>query len=119
MAERQIQFSLESERFQATLNNFSNGFSLQHEFKTKGVSLSQSLLIWRGEPRTWLLADFESERMYDIEEVGDTAENQRVEVSEQSTEAEQPVTLTGTAAILSRLQSVYQGTDPGQSHIKK
>ena len=45
--------------------------------------------------------------------VGDTAENQRVEVSEQSTEAEQPFTLMNTETILLQLQSVYQGTDQG------
>ena len=116
MAERQIQFNLDWERFQTTLNQLSssNGFSLQHEFKTKGSSLSQSLLTWQGESgNTWLLADFENKKTYDIEVVGDTAENQRVEVSEQSTKAEQPFTLTNAETILLQLQSVYQGTDQG------
>ena len=116
MAERHIQFNLDWERFQTALSHLSssNGFSLQHEFKTKGSSLSQSLLTWQGESgNTWLLADFENQKTYDIEMVGDTAENQRVEVSEQSTEAEQPFTLTNTETILLQLQSVYQGTDQG------
>ena len=116
MAERHIQFNLDWERFQTALSQLSssNGFSLQHEFKTKGSSLSQSLLTWQGESgNTWLLADFENKKTYDIEVVGDTAENQRVEVSEQSTEAEQPFALTNAETILLQLQSVYQGTDQG------
>ena len=116
MAERQIQFNLDWERFQTALSQLSssNSFNLQHEFKTKGSSLSQSLLTWQGESgNTWLLADFENKKTYDIEVVGDTVENQRVVVSEQSTEAEQPFTLTNTETILLQLQSVYQGTDQG------
>ena len=116
MAERQIQFNLDWERFQTALSQLSssNSFNLQHEFKTKGSSLSQSLLTWQEESgNTWLLADFENKKTYDIEVVGDTVENQRVVVSEQSTEAEQPFTLTNTETILSQLQSVYQGTDQG------
>ena len=118
MAEGQILFSLDSERFQAAWGSLSssypNGFSLQQEFKIKGVPLSQSLLIWREESgHTWLLADFENKKSYDIEEIEDTDGNRRVEVSEQSTETEQPVTLTDNHAILSRLQSNPQGTDQG------
>ena len=116
MAEGQMLFSLDSERFRAALSQLSssNSFNLQHEFKTKGSSLSQSLLTWQGESgNTWLLADFENKKTYDIEVVGDTVENQRVVVSEQSTEAEQPFTLTNTETILLQLQSVYQGTDQG------
>ena len=118
MAEGQILFSLDSERFRAALSSLSssypNCFSLQYEFKTKGVPLSQSLLIWREESgHTWLLADFENKKSYDIEEIEDTDGNRRVEVSEQSTEAEQPATLTDNHAILSRLQSNPQGTDQG------
>ena len=118
MAEGQILFSLDPERFRIawdSLNlSYPNSSNLQREFRTKGISLSQSLLTWQGESgNTWLLADFENQKTYDIEVVGDTAENQRVEVSEQSTEAEQPFTLTNTETILLQLQSVYQGTDQG------
>ena len=115
MAERQIQFNLDWERFQTALSQLSssNSFNLQHEFKTKGSSLSQSLLTWQGESgNTWLLADFENKKTYDIEVVGDTVENQRVVVSEQSSEEQQPFTLTGTEVILSHLQAA-QGTDQG------
>ena len=118
MAEGQIRFSLDSDRFRAALSslrsNNSNGYNLQHEFKTNGISLSQSLLIWSGESgNTWLLADFENEETYNIEEVDDTVENQRVEISELPNEAEQPTSLRDTEAILSHLQSVYEGTDRG------
>ena len=116
MAERQIQFNLDWERFQTALSQLSssNSFNLQHEFKTKGSSLSQSLLTWQGESgNTWLLADFENKKTYDIEVVGDTAGNRTVIVQEQSSDVEQPFTLTDPEAILSRLQSVYQGTDQG------
>lgn len=116
MAEGQIQFNLDRERFQTALTQLSssNSFNLQHEFKTKGISLSQSLLTWQGElGNTWLLADFENKKTYDIEMVGDTAENRRVEVSEQSTDTEQPFTLTNAETILLQLQSVYRGTDQG------
>ena len=80
MAEGQILFSLDSERFQAAWGSLSssypNGFSLQQEFKIKGVPLSQSLLIWREESgHTWLLADFENKKSYDIEEIEDTDGN--------------------------------------------
>ena len=117
MAEGQMLFSLDSERFRAALSSLSskypNGFSLQQEFKIKGIPLSQSLLIWSGESRqTWLLADFENKKSYDIEEIEDTDGNRRVEVSERSSEAEQPITLEGTEVILDHLQRA-QGTDQG------
>ena len=115
MAERQIQFNLDWERFQTALSQLSssNSFNLQHEFKTKEVSLSQSLLIWEEEAgNTWLLADFENKKTYDIEEVEDTDGSRRVEVSERSSEAEQPITLEGTEVILDHLQRA-QGTDQG------
>ena len=44
MAEGQMLFSLDSERFRAALSSLSskypNGFSLQQEFKIKGIPLS-------------------------------------------------------------------------------
>ena len=110
-------FSLDLERFRtawSSLNSrYPNSFNLQHEFKTKGVSLSQSLLTWDEESGTHLLTDFENKRTYDIKTVEETAGNQRVEVWERSSEAEQPVTLTDNQAILSRLRSNPQGTDQG------
>ena len=116
MAEGQILFSLDAERFQIALNLLisrrPNCFNLQHVFKTKGVSLSQSLLTWGEGSGTWLLADFENQKTYDIERINGTGGNQTVEVSERPSEVEQPVTLTDTETILSRLQSA-QGTGQG------
>ena len=117
MAERKILFSLDWDRFQAILSSLSstypNAFILQNEFKTHGILLSQSLLIWNPESdRTWLLADFENEKSYNIEQVNDTAGNQRVDISELSDEAEQPITLTNAEVILAHLQTA-QGTDRG------
>ena len=111
MAEGKMPFSLDLARFQEVWNP--PGFNLQHEFKTKEVSLSQSLLIWEKESgKTWLLADFENKKTYDIERADDTEENQTVKVRERPSEAEQPVTLEGAEAILSHLQSA-RGTDQG------
>ena len=117
MAEGKMLFSLDLARFREVLSPLRSShpdcFSLQHEFKTKEVSLSQSLLIWEEESgKTWLLADFENKKTYDIERADDTEENQTVKVRERSSEAEQPVTLEGAEAILSRLQSA-RGTDQG------
>ena len=42
-------------------------FRLQHEFRERGESLSQSLLFWEEEPnRLWRLADFQNEKTYDL-----------------------------------------------------
>ena len=118
MAEGQILFNLNLERFRTALRSLSsnndNGYNLQSEFKKKGISLSQSLLIWQGESgNTWLLADFENEKAYNIEEVDNKVENGIAGIWELSNEVEQPVSLTDTNSILSHLQSVYQGTDQG------
>ena len=116
MAEGQILFSLDAEKFQIALNLLmsrqTNCFNLQNDFKTKGVSLSQSLLAWGEGSGIWLLADFESQKTYDIERINGTGGNQTVEVSERPSEVEQPVTLTDTETILSRLKSA-QGTGQG------
>ena len=117
MAERKKLFSLELERFREASEPLSsrhpNCFRLQHEFKSKKVSLSQSLLIWRGESgNTWLLADFENQKTYDIELVEGTDEIRTVDVWELTSQTEQPVNLTDTESILSRLLSA-QGTDQG------
>ena len=117
MAERKKLFSLELERFREASEPLSsqhpNCFRLQHEFKSKKVSLSQSLLIWRGDSgNTWLLADFANQKTYDIESVNIADGNQTVDVWELQSQAEQPVRLTDTDTILSHLQSV-EGTIHG------
>ena len=84
MAERNILFSLNYEQF-AEILNYESWFNLQREFKTKQVSLSQSLLIWTGESgSTWLLADFEGKTTYDIEQKTGTEGNVIVEIWESS-----------------------------------
>ena len=108
MAEGQVLFSLELVRFQGILNS-SNWSNLRYEFQTKGVSLSQSLLIWSEKPNnTWLLADFKNKKTYAINK----AENQTIEVWEGSSEANQLFTLEDTKAILSNLEHDC-GTDQG------
>ena len=112
MAEGQILFSLDPERFQEVVDQH-KWFDLQDEFKTRGVSLSQSLLIWEEESRsTWFLTDLENKKTYDIQLAEDSDQQPTMMVWEQSSEAEEPFALTGIEAILSRLQSA-QGTDQG------
>ncbi len=112
MAEGQVLFSLELDRFREALDS-SHWFRLQHEFETKSVTLSKSLLVWSEESgRTWLLTDFENKKTYDIKMVDDPAGNHTVDVSEQPSDAEHPFTLENTATILDRLRSA-QGTDQG------
>ena len=117
MAERKKLFSLELERFREASDPLSsqypNCLRLQHEFKAKKVSLSQSLLIWREQSgTTWLLADFANQKTYDIERIEGADGNLTVDVWELPNQADQPVSLTDTETILSRLQSV-QGTNHG------
>ena len=112
MAEEQRSFSVETDRFREAFNNH-KWFNLQYEFKTQGVSLSQSLLIWQGESGgTWLLADFENKKTYDIKGGDDADGNRTLEVSERPSEAEQPITLTDTKTIRSHLERA-QGTNQG------
>ena len=112
MAERKRLFSFDLARFREVLE--SPWLNLQHEFKSRGVSLSQSLLIWQEESGDWLLIDFENNKTYDIERVEDTDGNPtvRVWVWEQPSEGEQTVILEGTEAILDYLQRA-QGTEQG------
>ena len=111
MAEEKILFSIDSERFQAALQP--PWFNLQHQFRGQGVSLSHSLLIWRGASgNTRLLTDFENKKTYEIEEIEDINGNRSMEVSELPNEAEQSLNLTNTEDLSSTLQSM-QGTDLG------
>lgn len=117
MAERKKLFRLELERFREASNPLSaqhpNCFRLQHEFKSKKVSLSPSLLIWREQSGdSWLLADFEYQKTYEIDRVEGTDGNYNVDVLELPNQPDNPVNLTDTKAILLRLQSA-QGTDQG------
>ena len=118
MAERERLFNLNRARFEETVDQH-KWFNLQDEFKTRGVSLSQSLLIWEEESRrTWLLTDLENKKTYDIQLTEDSEQQPTMMVWEQPSEAEQPFALTDTEAILSRLQSA-QGTDQGFTDFLK
>lgn len=122
MAEGQLLFTLDYEQFNEILSH-QNWFNLQHEFERAGTPLSQSFLIWIGESgNTWLLADFETKKTYDIEREAEPAEpateaepekTARVEISEPSSQEEQLVELTDSQLILSRLQRSHRGTDDG------
>ena len=113
MAERNMLFSLNYEQF-AEILSYESWFNLQREFKTNQVSLSQSLLIWTGESGSmWLLADFEAKKTYDIEQKTGTEGNVMVEISESSSQEEQPPDLKSPATILPYLQRSPQGTRQG------
>ena len=122
MAEQQSLFTLNYEQFSEILSQ-QNWFNLQHEFETAGNSLSQSFLIWKAETgSTWMLADFETKKTYDIEREAkpaetatetEPAETARVEILGPSSQEEQLIELTDLQLILSRLQQSPQGTDKG------
>ena len=112
MAEKKRLFTLNPARYQEIWQ--SPWLDLQHEFKTREVLLSQSLLIWKQEESgTPLLTDFENEKTYEIQETVDIDEQPTREVWEQSSDPEQPLTVTDTEAILSFLKTSPQGTDQG------
>lgn len=112
MAEGKRLFDIGLTKIQEVLSH-QKWFNLQDDFKTQGISLSQSLLVWTKESENgWLLADFENKKTYDIDEADDAVLSQAVEVSERPSEAEQPVTLENAELILDHLKSA-QGTDRG------
>ena len=119
MQERNTQFSLDLEKFRDILSQ-QNWFKLQHDFRTKRVQLSQSLLIWNEEPgSTWSLVDFGNQKTYHIAHRQDTAGTSIVQVSDLSDGDEQLVPLDNSEAARSRLQrdpqtgQVPQGTHEG------
>lgn len=123
MQERDIQFSLDHNKFNGFLSaggNQNNWFALQHEFKAQRVPLSTSLLIWIEESeRRGLLADFGNQRTYYLERDSDEENNAIVQVLESTNEEEQLFTSQDTQTMLSHLrpnpQTGYgpQGTDEG------
>lgn len=79
MAQRELLFSWELESFKEIAEE-DNLLRLHREFEMRQHPLSESLLIWesRGAAGSWVLADFKSEKIYNI----DRANNQEMEVSE-------------------------------------
>ena len=114
--ERKMLFSLDGTR---THELFADDlFRLQHEFRERGVSLSQSLLIWKEEPnRVWLLADFQNEKTYDMQLLPDRIQPP-LQVWSPSTKGELLLTSTSTSAILSRLED-SKGTHEGGVDLLK
>ena len=116
MAERKRLFRLYPTRFREVWQP--PWLNLQHEFKTREVPLSQSLLIWEeelGTPESGipLLSDFENKKTYAIQEAEDPDGQPTMEVWEQSSETEKPFTAMDTEAFLSFLEPTPQGTDQG------
>ena len=81
MAQANLLFTWELESFQEIAEE-DNLLRLRREFGMRQHSLSERLLIWRsrGVAGSWVLADFKSEKIYNI----DRASNQEMEVSEAS-----------------------------------
>ena len=119
MPERKKLFRFELNRIREIFDR-RHWFNLIDEFNTRGVSLSQSLLLWEGtSANTWLIADCENRITYDIEHESDTAEKLILaEVWERPNETEQFFTITDTGTILERLKSA-QGTDQGFIDLHK
>ena len=123
MQEKNIEFSLDYDRFNGFLSGGSSQdqwFALRHEFKAQGVPLSESLLIWIEESgRNALLADFKNQMTYYLKRESDEENNPIVEISDSYDEIEQLFTPEDTETMLSRLelnpQTGYgpQGTDEG------
>ena len=112
MANKQRLFDLNPSRFQEIWQP--PWLNLQHEFKTKKVPLSQSLLIWEEELGTPelgmpLLSDFENKKTYAIQEAEDPDGQPMMEVWEKSSETEQPITLEAILDLLQRAQGTDQG----------
>ena len=113
MNEGKIQFILDYEQFNEILSQ-ENWFKLRHEFEMKGDFLSQSFLIWQGKSSyTWLLADFETEKTYDIKGNVETEKPDRLEVLESSTQREQLIKPEDPEKIFSFLGQSPKGTDEG------
>lgn len=112
MAERKKLFSLELDRYREIVDN-GRWFYLQGEFRAKGTSLSQSLLIWVGEAGdTWCIADFENKTTFDIQSAENRDGTPMIEVWDPSSEVGKLVTSTDEDEILPRLFTA-QGTDQG------
>ena len=115
--EKKMLFSLDGTRRNELFAN--ELFRLQHEFRERGVSLSQSLLIWEEEPnRVWLLADFQNKKTYDMQLLPDRIEPP-LQVWSPSIKGELLLTSTNNSAILSRLESPLKGTHEGGVDLLK
>ena len=93
-------------------------FLLQHEFRERGVSLSQSLLFWEEKPnRIWQLTDFQNEKTYELR-LRDTIPPP-LQVWSPSTMGEHLLTSTSTSTILSHLESSNWTHEGGVNLLKR
>ena len=91
---------------------------LQHEFRERGVSLSQSLLFWEEKPnRIWQLTDFQKEKTYELR-LRDTIPPP-LQVWSPSTMGEHLLTSTSTSTILSHLESSNWTHEGGVDLLKR
>ncbi len=119
MNERKMLFTLDYEQFNEAVSQ-QNLYNLQNEFKTQQEFLSQSLLIWKDESEpTWILADFGTEKTYDIARVTESDEPPIVQIWEPSSQTEQLSDLKDPEAILAHFQKITQGTHEGQIDFLK
>ena len=111
MAEDGKLFYMGTERFGEILD--SPDFILQNDFKSSGVLLSRSLLMWENGFESWLLGDFGHKKTYQIRwtEVGPDAER-AIEIWEEPSGRDSADTIEDTDEILSHLPSA-RGTDEG------
>ena len=93
-------------------------FLLQHEFRERGVSLSQSLLFWEEKPnRIWQLTDFQKEKTYELR-LRDTIQPP-LQVWSPSTMGKRLLTSTSTSTILSHLESSNWTHEGGVDLLKR
>ncbi len=109
MAERKMLFSLDSERIEKVWGG-DEWHVLQHEFRTRNLPLSDSLLIWRNNAEQFIV-DFESERTYDFKK-DDAADTNTVQVWEGAGHNDQFAASSSVETTLSDLRYVRM-TLPG------
>lgn len=112
MNERHLSSTWDYEQFNEILSQ-ENWFQLQHEFELRGASLSQSFLIWEEDSYTWLLADFDTQKAYEIKGNPNTEKPDIVSVSESSSQIEQLINLMNPHLIFPRIAQNSKGTDKG------
>ena len=93
-------------------------FRLQHEFRERGESLSQSLLFWEEKPdRLWQLVDFQNEKTYELR-LPDRIPPP-LQVWSLPTKVESLLTRAGTITNLSRLESSNWTHEGGVDLLKQ
>ena len=114
MNEGRLSFKMDYDQFIEILDQ-NNWTKLQDEFKLNNAVLSQTFLIWgSNSDNTWLLADFETKKNYDIEGNRLIEKPDTVVISESPTEKEQLMEPKDPHLIFSQvLDQNPIGTDKG------